>query len=168
MGDGIDTLIDVENIIGSNFADILTGSIFANRLTGGNGNDTLDGNDGVDTLTGGAGADVLIGGLAADIFDFNAIAESTIGIGHDRILDFSSLQGDKIDLSTIDANTLTFGNGIFNFIGNAAFVADTANAGQLRIDTDGFISGDVNGDGISDFEIALTGVTNLNATDFIL
>jgi len=32
----------------------------------------------------------------------------------------------------------------------------------------GVVQGDVNGDGIADFEIALAGVTSLTAGDFIL
>lgn len=53
-----DTLISIENIAGSAFADSLTGSRFANDLDGGAGNDTLAGGDGADTLRGGSGDDV--------------------------------------------------------------------------------------------------------------
>lgn len=47
-----DTLSNVENLVGSNYADTLTGSAGAN---------VLDGAGGSDTLTGGAGNDILIG-----------------------------------------------------------------------------------------------------------
>lgn len=61
-----DTLTEVENVIGSSFADNLTGSKGANRLEGGSGADRLDGGDGADTLSGGAGDDVLVGSAGAD------------------------------------------------------------------------------------------------------
>ncbi|WBY06481.1 calcium-binding protein [Sphingomonas sp. 7/4-4] len=36
---GVDTLLSIENLIGSNFADVLASDVGANRLTGGGGND---------------------------------------------------------------------------------------------------------------------------------
>ncbi|MEI7748025.1 MAG: VCBS domain-containing protein [Chlorobiaceae bacterium] len=48
-GIGNDTLINIENVIGSYFADTLIGSSADNSLTGGKGNDTLDGGSGTDT-----------------------------------------------------------------------------------------------------------------------
>ena len=57
-GDGAgDTFEEVENLIGSNYADILIGNNAANRITGGAGNDTLEGRGGDDILEGGAGND---------------------------------------------------------------------------------------------------------------
>src|SRR5262249_27436828 len=55
-GDGVDTLNDVENLIGSPFADILTGSAAPNKVVGGGGTDNiraLDGDDTVDVRDGG-------------------------------------------------------------------------------------------------------------------
>jgi Ca2+-binding RTX toxin-like protein len=57
-----DVLVNVENLIGSRFNDILTGDAGVNRLNGGAGDDILDGGAGNDILVGGAGADTLIGG----------------------------------------------------------------------------------------------------------
>ncbi|GAA0640684.1 beta strand repeat-containing protein [Brevundimonas lenta] len=64
---GSDTLISIENLIGSGFNDSLTGDAAANDITGGAGDDALAGAGGVDTLRGGAGADSLDGGAADDI-----------------------------------------------------------------------------------------------------
>ncbi|MBA3756075.1 MAG: calcium-binding protein [Nitrosomonas sp.] len=61
-GAGDDTLINVENIIGSAFSDTLIGDFNANELYGGKGDDTLLGGDGDDILTGGLGNDFLDGG----------------------------------------------------------------------------------------------------------
>jgi hypothetical protein len=52
----------------------------------------------------------------------------------------------------------------FKFIGGDAF---TGAAGQLRFAA-GVVSGDVNGDGKADFQIAVTGITNMAEGDFIL
>ncbi len=77
-GDGAgDHYVTVENLIGSNFADILTGSTGDNEIyggagndiiSGGDGDDSLFGQDGADRLSGGAGNDTLAGGAGADVF----------------------------------------------------------------------------------------------------
>jgi len=75
-----DTLVNIENVVGSSFSDTLTGDAGANLLSGrsgsdvligGGGNDTLDGGDGDDTLKGGGGADALIGGQGNDTADYS-------------------------------------------------------------------------------------------------
>jgi Ca2+-binding RTX toxin-like protein len=139
-----------------------TGNQVSNTLTGNSGSNVLDGGAGNDVLVGGKGADTLIGGAGVDRFDFNYLTDSPIGAGRDVISDFSSADGDKIDLSTLDANTGVSGNQAFTFIGDAAFSA----AGQIRF-ADGVLQGNVNGDVVADFEIGLIGVTSLTASDFI-
>jgi Ca2+-binding RTX toxin-like protein len=57
-----DTLVNIENIIGSAFNDTITGDANDNLLAGGAGNDTLSGGGGNDTLDGGTGQNVLDGG----------------------------------------------------------------------------------------------------------
>ena len=56
----------IENVIGTNHADMIRGNSLANRLEGRAGNDTLVGWRGNDTLIGGAGADDLDGGWGRD------------------------------------------------------------------------------------------------------
>ena len=65
-GAGDDTLLRIENIVGSNHDDILSGDDAGNRLSGGSGDDTLKGRGGQDTLEGGAGRDLLYGGGGDD------------------------------------------------------------------------------------------------------
>lgn len=65
--DGQDRIVNVENVIGSGFDDVIIGGSAANRLEGGDGNDRLEGRGGTDILIGGAGADVMIGGGNADM-----------------------------------------------------------------------------------------------------
>lgn len=170
-----DTYISIENLYGSDFADNLRGDAGANALLGGRGGDRLFGRDGddrlygmqgFDTLTGGLGADTLAGQEGADTFDFNAVGESTWS-SRDTIVDFGVGGADRIDLSTIDANSLSAGNQAFRFIGASAF---SRSAGELRFvtdGTDGFVLGDVDGNGATDLNILLQGVTAISATDFI-
>lgn len=48
---GNDTLVRIETVVGSSFADILTGDSGSNGLRGGGGNDTIDGGAGTDAAT---------------------------------------------------------------------------------------------------------------------
>ncbi|OWJ61998.1 calcium-binding protein [Inquilinus limosus] len=154
-----DTLSGIENLSGSQGNDSLVGDSGANVLLGGRGNDVLVGAGGADTLTGEAGADRFVYGSAA---------QSPTGTGGDRITDFSHAQGDRIDLSAIDANVTVAGDQAFTFIGTGLY---TGVAGQLRYAVSGgvtTIAGDLNGDRTSDFAITLTGAIGLQAGDFVL
>jgi Ca2+-binding RTX toxin-like protein len=166
-----DKLSSIENVTGSAFNDQLTGSNGANQLSGGAGNDTLNGGggndhliggDGNDILIGGRGQDVLTGGAGADTFTFRDFHDSMPGHA-DQITDFSHAQGDRIDLSGIDANAHATGNQAFTYIGSAAF---TDVAGQLHY-ADHMLEGDTNGDGKADIQIHVN-VASLSAGDLIL
>ncbi|ESQ75227.1 calcium-binding protein [Asticcacaulis sp. AC402] len=54
---GTDQLRNLENVIGSNFNDIIKGNSAANLIQGGGGYDTLFASRGIDVLDGGAGGD---------------------------------------------------------------------------------------------------------------
>lgn len=60
-GEGSDTFVSVENLLGSSRADTLTGSGGVNRLTGGGSPDIMRGGAGNDTVVGSGGADTLYG-----------------------------------------------------------------------------------------------------------
>jgi len=62
----VDTLLSIENVTGSEFADVIAGDAGANLLDGGDGEDDLIGRGGNDTLDGGAGNDTLDGGAGID------------------------------------------------------------------------------------------------------
>ena len=66
-----DEIVDVENVFGSDYDDILSGDNGANRLEGRKGNDELRGNGGNDVLEGGAGADRLDGGAGMDMASYS-------------------------------------------------------------------------------------------------
>jgi serralysin len=104
-----ETVLNVEVVQGSNFADTLVGKDNGGgngvQLYGEGGSDTLLGKGGGDYLFGGAGndtldsgfgCDVLIGGSGADQFSFS----TALGAGNmDTIQDFSVAEGDRIVLS---------------------------------------------------------------------
>ncbi|MCR9238946.1 MAG: hypothetical protein NXI17_19945, partial [Alphaproteobacteria bacterium] len=74
-GSGSDRLRNIENLSGSEYSDELTGNSLSNILTGA------------------AGDDILFGGGNADTFVFKS------GDGDDTIGDFSSAEGDLVDVS---------------------------------------------------------------------
>ena len=153
-----DTYSAIENLTGSAYADRLEGNGAANIINGGSGNDQI---------YGAGGADKLYGGAGADRFVFMSYKDSTTTV-RDMIYDFSQSQGDRIDLSGIDARSSTSTNDAFTFIGEKAF---TKSSGQLRYvnsDGDTFLYGDVNGDGVADFSVRLDKTIDFVRGHFIL
>ncbi len=136
-------------------------------LIGTNGNDKISALAGNDTLVGGLGKDSLTGNSGADIFKFNASNETgKTSATRDVITDFKHAEGDKIDLSGIDANSTSYGDQAFKFIGSKSF---SGKAGELRFDsTNKILYGNLNNDKVPDFAIQLTGVKSLMVDDFIL
>ncbi|HYJ81436.1 MAG TPA: calcium-binding protein, partial [Allosphingosinicella sp.] len=138
------------------------------RIFAGAADDQLYGGRGSDLFFGGLGGDRMIGNGGNDVFRYDLAAEST-SAARDSIRDFT--QGDLVDLSRIDADTLASGNQAFSFIGAAAF---GHHAGELRLESQGgpiwLVQGDTDGDGASDFELLLFVVDAHPATggDFIL
>ena len=61
-----DTLLNIENVIGSDGQDTLIGNDQANTIEGGQGNDTIEGKEGNDRLYGSEGNDSLSGELGED------------------------------------------------------------------------------------------------------
>jgi Ca2+-binding RTX toxin-like protein len=149
--------------------DVLRGNSGNDQIDGGAGNDTLAGAQGADWLVGGSGTDRMSGGIGADVFNFKTVADSSsFEAASDTITDFSHIGGDRISLSSIDANTLAVGDQSFRFIGTAAF---TGHASELRVAYQGgntVVSGDVDGNGTADFAIILERVTTMQAADFVL
>lgn len=149
--------------------DTIDGGAGNDRLFGGGGNDTLIGGAGNDALKGDVGTDTLLGGLGADTFvyndgEFGGLSAPTA----ERIADFSHAEGDRIDVSLVDANSALAGDQTFAFLGTGAF---SGTAGQLRyqqISGNTYVQGDLNGDGAADFWIRLDGLHNVVSTDFIL
>jgi Ca2+-binding RTX toxin-like protein len=145
----------------------LGGNDANNVLDGRAGDDALLGKGGSDTLLGGLGADKLTGGTGADTFVFASTAESTVDAkGRDTIFDFSHAEGDRIDLSKIDANGADAGEGAFKLV-----TAFDGYHGALMVAAQGsqwLVQGDVNGDKVADFAILVTSASALVAADFVM
>lgn len=132
-GGGIDKLLGIENLLGSQFNDSLVGSAAANVFSGAAGNDTLDGAAGNDVLNGDAGNDVLHGGLGGDTLNgglgidtadySDAVAGVSVslvsntasgGAGNDRLSAIENLLGSQFGDTLTGAaskNELTGGEG---------------------------------------------------------
>ena len=142
-------------------------------MTGLGGNDILRASSGNDRVVGGAGVDTQSGGSGSDVFAYAEVSESP-DTARNSITDFgagtSTTFVDRLDLSAIDADSLTPGDQAFSYMGNAPF---SGTAGQLRISLGAgaaVVSGDIDGNMISDISIELLGHTSLgkfNATDFV-
>lgn len=87
-------------IYGNYGSDQLFGGTGNDKLYGGQDDDTLIGNSGNDTLYGNRGDDLMIGGDGADTF-------MLIGLGANKISDFTGLGGDLIDAADPTAVEIT-------------------------------------------------------------
>ena len=110
-----DTILNFEQVAGSQFADDLTGDNGKNtirgrdgddlitgaggrdRLFGDDGDDLINGGAGRDRIRGGAGADILSGGGGQDTFQWDALDDSLLA-SFDRIIDLR-IGVDRIDAS---------------------------------------------------------------------
>lgn len=161
--------------------DSLIGNAGDDWMFGGAGNDTLRGDRSYseeqhDRMYGGAGdailwtdrgSDSLIGGSGADSFVFT---ESGIGIfitdPRDvyEIGDFSPEEGDRIDLSRLDADEDRSGRQHLVLVGGTKAL----NVGEGRFE-DGILYGNTTGRRYgAEFILILHGVTSLSASDLIL
>ena len=167
---GLDTVWStVSYTLSANVESLVLSTAIGNVSGTGNGlNNLIIGNSANNTINGGAGRDTLTGNAGSDTFLFSALSDSGVGGAlRDVITDFLS-GTDRIDLSALDANAAALGNQAFTMINTAAFGGV---AGQLRY---GFsagttiIEGDVDGNGIADFQVQLTGTHSFVPADILL
>ncbi|MGB1286007.1 MAG: beta strand repeat-containing protein, partial [Aggregatilineales bacterium] len=150
-----DVLLNIENILGSGFDDVLSGSAGANSIYGRGGADTingrggddiLDGQVGNDTINGGTGNDTIYGGDDNDIINgemgddilFGDEGNDTIngGAGNDAI---QGGNGDDI-LRPGGGNDDVRGNGGNDIIHlNGTFIGSYISGGTFSVDP---LSGD--------------------------
>jgi len=169
-GDGNDQLV------GGGGDDELTGGGGNDRLGGGGGNDALLGGDGDDNLRGGAGADVMTGGAGNDTFVIGNTDSGITLATADVIIDFTTASdtlklGLAGDATADTGNYVEAGAAVADFAAalvaaNAALatLSGTSGAGELyafQFDgTNGYLFDDVDGDGVADQVIVLTGITD--------
>lgn len=135
---GINSLLN-----GGGGDDLLVAHGAGARMIGGAGDDTIEG---AAVATGGLGRDVISGVIAV----YNRIGDSTLAAP-------DLVNVGKTDLSHIDADTSLAGDQAFHMV--SAF---TDTAGELTVAYDDLrdttaIRGDVDGDGVADFEIDTVG-----------
>ncbi|TKB66053.1 MAG: calcium-binding protein [Nitrospira sp.] len=138
-GGGIDTLVSIENVFGTNFNDILTGNGGDNMFSGLAGNDQLLGGGGNDTLNGGSGNDLLNGGTGSDTASYSvakagvkvnlnlAGAQNTGVGGIDTLLSIENLDGSRFnDVLTGNAGNNVLAGRDGNDLLNGGAGSDTA------------------------------------------
>lgn len=137
-----DTLVNIENVNGSDFSDNITGDSNGNTLAGLEGDDVINAGAGDDVIVGGLGDDTLTGDAGADTFLFNDLTEITANTDH--ITDFFS--DDQIDLSSISSLSFIGFNEFSNEAGEVRYVFEN---GTTAIEIDS------TGDGVRDHRIVL-------------
>lgn len=148
---GNDTLISIENVVGSTGNDQIVGNDDSNTIDGFSGNDIVEGRGGADTLSGGNGNDTFVatiddgddgifGGDGVDTLDFSEVTapvhvDLTVGIslssetGQDTFTDIENVIGSA-------GSDILVGNDTVNVIAGDDG-ADVINGG----DGDDFLSG---------------------------
>ena len=152
-GEGLDRLLNIENVsvssgndvvIGSNAANRLDGGAGHDRLEGGRGDDVLLGGDGHDCLNGGAGNDRLYGGSGLDLAEYLNRSKTDFHAyrtGDQELTLISDLRGRETDVLT-DVEVLSFRDGSAGFGGHTYrnidgfSVLDWSANGSVQMDTD--------------------------------
>jgi VCBS repeat-containing protein len=165
-GAGNDTLNGAAGndlLVGGAGVDTLNGGAGIDELRGGVGNDILGGGNGNDILVGGMGNDALTGGAGADVFRWELSDRSVAGTpAVDTIADFSTAQGDKLDLRDLLQGETLDGGAIGN-LSNYLFVDRTGSNTTIHISSNGGFTSGYNS-GAEDQTIVLTGVDLTSAS----
>ena len=160
----VDTLVSIENIIGSSHNDVVVGSAGNNVLVGGAGNDTLNGGAGTDAIDYAASAAAvnvnLVSGVVLDGLggtDRVSLVETVVGTGlNDTILGSA---GSKTLLGGDGADRLTGNTGADTLNGGAG--NDTMNGGAGN---DSYFVDAAPGDVINETALTGSGVDTVNST----
>jgi Ca2+-binding RTX toxin-like protein len=108
-----DTIVNVENLVGSDHADHLTGDDLDNIIEGGDGHDVIDGGAGHDAIDGGDQYDTITAGDGDDrVWGGNGRDVVSLGDGNDAFYD--NTQSDEHGHDSVDGgagNDEIFGGG---------------------------------------------------------
>ena len=143
--DGTDTLVNIQNVVGSGFNDSIIGSTADNALYGGVGNDTLSaGGGGNDTLSGGAVSDVLFGSAGNDLFQGGAGNDVLMGGGGADTASFTD-SATGITLTLDNGAGTAYGDGTDTLSGIANVIGSTGSDFIVGDAAGNWISGDLYG-----------------------
>jgi hypothetical protein len=141
-GLGNDKIVNVENLTGSAFNDVLTGETGNNTVMGMGGDDTIFATSGQDTLDGGTGnntANFSGYGFGVNVTTGSAAAQALNGADTVKLLNIQNLTG------TSFADTLTGDSGNNILIGGAGMDTLTGGGGTLDIYNGGLGNDTING-----------------------
>ena len=181
-----DTFVNIENLRGSNFDDLLIGNHSDNVIEGlagddfifaANGNDTLKGGDGNDFLEGAEGADILNGGAGTDwaTYEHSNNGVTALFIPLNGFVPLGDAVGDTYisieNLRGTEFQDLLIGNAGVNVIEGRAgddFIAGAGGADTLTggagADTFIFALFSEIGDTITDFDVAADAIAVVTPT----
>ncbi|NES21581.1 MAG: calcium-binding protein [Symploca sp. SIO3E6] len=115
----VETLLNVERLVGTAFDDQLTGNEVGNHLHGGEGNDVLNGGGGNDALLGGAGVDSFDGGEGIDIVYFQENFAITADLSQGQAI-YINQAGEAVVETLVNVERLYATNLNDHLIGDAA------------------------------------------------
>lgn len=159
---------------GSAYGDVLTGFGGSDTLFGNAGNDRLSGGDGADQLRGGAGRDLMAGNAGADSFVFSSVTDSVNSQTQWDVISDFTIGEDRINLRAIDAFAATALNDTFTFNETSTFSSARGEVRIKQVDALGeandytMVLVDTDGDKGIEMAIAIKGLHDLTATDFLL
>lgn len=161
--EGVQSIVNVENVIGTAFDDEITGNALENNLDGGLGADTVDGAEGDDNVLGNGGGDTLFGGAGNDFVsggggdDFavggggndtvvgNDGADTLVGGGgNDRLFGGA---GDDVIRGSVGADSMAGGSGVDLL----SYSSDSAGV-TVNLNTNTATGGEATGDNFVGFE----------------
>lgn len=167
-----------DRILGNSAANILHGNAGNDQINGAGGNDRVYGGAGNDQLYGAAGRNSVFGGTGQDrLISSTGTDQLTGGAGNDVFAFIPGLVGQPIDrdliadfvkgVDRIDLRALGPVGAAFSILTGS----DTSILPHLRLEViEGgtLISGEFDNDQTPEFEIFVSRVTNLSASDFLL
>nr|WP_321980296.1 calcium-binding protein [uncultured Cohaesibacter sp.] len=122
-----DTLSNIDEVRGTDYADTLIGAAAGERLRGEDGDDTLRGNGGNDILEGGNGADTLIGGAGIDTMTGNN--------GNDTY--YVNAYGDKVNEVAQQGTDLVISSSNYNLKANSQYIENITLTGNANLNSTG-------------------------------
>ena len=173
-GQGTDSLLNDENLVGSSSNDVLTGDTQANSINGGSGDDVINGGLGNDQIVGGSGSDTAdFSGATKPIAADLSLGTATGGSGSDSLAGIENLNGGAgNDSLTGDgqANVINGGLGNDLIVGGLGDDSFTGGGGTDTVDygsasnavTVNLAAGFAQGQGTD----SLSGITNVNASPY--